>query len=267
VFFRHRGHDPGGILAGHRPQDALTEDGIGGPHRPRGHLGPGGAQDLSGRFDVESVDQPSDSGCVQVVDGASGSRELDGVASVGCEMQVCPRHDILGGVGCQASQSEPAEHAAESHLDADQLEPTVRCLREQDIGDPGESPAHDVDDLGVQHISYQQDFIGTEAVDGRGDGEGGRVDAGTHQDTVLFEFVNRRPRHQEIGRLAPPDEESLHHSRGRIPVEINGEISQATDGPTVGRQHILAGFAGQQAHRIPMTFGREWFVPAMIWFS
>ena len=63
--------------------------------------------------------------------------------------------------------------------------------------------------------------------------------------------------------LRAAGEESLHHPRPCILIEIDGEISQATDRPNVGSQHILASFAAQQEHRIPMKIGHKLAVRSM----
>ena len=256
-FGRHRGQDPGGIQVAQRPQDALADDRISGPDRRRGNLRSGGGQDVGGRFDIEPVDQLGHSVRVEVVDGGSGSRQVDVVTSFGCQVQVGPVHDVPAHAAGQASTVRAGAAHRRIRPRHREFEPPVRRRDRQDVGDPGESLTDDVNDLGVQHVAHQQDFIATEAVDGRGDREGGRVNAGTHQDTGVFELVDRGPRHKQIGCSAPPDEESLHHPRPCILIEIDGEISQATDRPNVGSQHILASFAAQQEHRIPMKIGHK----------
>ncbi len=70
-------------------------------------------------------------------------------------MEVGPRDDVLA-AGAHGGQVQPLQYRAEAHLDTDQFEAAAATASEYDVGHPGQPLAHDVDDLGVQHVAHQQ---------------------------------------------------------------------------------------------------------------
>ena len=67
-------------------------------------------------------------------------------------------------------QAEPAQHPGEADLDADEFEVVIGAGQHH-VGDPGQPLADDVDDLGVQNVTHQQDLVVVERIGGRVDRE------------------------------------------------------------------------------------------------
>jgi hypothetical protein len=73
VLDGHSGHDLLGHFAGHRPKNALTDDGMCGTNCGGGNARFANGKNLRRRLDVEPADQIGESRSVEVVDAGSRS--------------------------------------------------------------------------------------------------------------------------------------------------------------------------------------------------
>ena len=197
VLGRHGGQDLCGVGVGHRPRARALRllDGRRGPRRRRRGI-PVAARTSAADSVSSRLTSAASAGRVEVVHGGSWGGELDGVTALGGQVQVGPRDDILAVARRQSAQAESPQHPAEADLDADQFEPVVGGASEHHVGYPRESLAHNVDDLGVEHVAHEQDLVVTKRIGGRGDRECGRVIGAVYQNTSVLKALDRGPRHQ-----------------------------------------------------------------------
>ncbi|CAN5791413.1 hypothetical protein BH09ACT7_BH09ACT7_38920 [soil metagenome] len=235
----HSSDDLVGAPTGHRPQHPFTDDRICNPDHPSCHQGAGGGENLGRRLGVEPFDQCREPGRIQMMHGGSGRGQLYGVASVGGEVEVSPRHDVVAGAGRQSWQAESSKHSTEPDLDTNQFESVVGSSRERDIGDSREPLTHDVHDLGVEDVPHQQNFVSTQIGTGGGGCEGGRVLIVAQYHARVLEDLEGRPRHEQVRALSAAYEDTLHQLWSRLRVEVDGEVGDATDNATVGSEHFL----------------------------
>jgi hypothetical protein len=169
-----RGHgvnDLGDVFVGHRKEHSFAYRGVAGAHGPGGGTWRGRCENLCGRFHVKSVDQCNESHLVEMMNGGKGSAQLHRVPSLRRQMQACPGHDISSCALRPCGQTQAAKHPAEPHLDTDQLEAVTGHSGQADVGDPRKPQSNHVDDLRVEDVTHQQDFMHVHSV---GDGVGRR---------------------------------------------------------------------------------------------
>jgi hypothetical protein len=142
VFDGHGSHDLLDHCAGQRPENPLTNDGRRSPNRFLGDEGIGRGQDLRRRLDVKSADQCGESGSVEAMDGGPGGGQLDRMAALRGQMQICPCDNVLVGVHGKPLQAKSTQHRTETDLDADQFEAVVRASSDDHIGDPCHALPH-----------------------------------------------------------------------------------------------------------------------------
>jgi hypothetical protein len=138
----HGGHDLFGRFAGHRPENALTYSGMCGTDGVCGNAPFANGKNLRRRLDVEPADQCGESGSVEAMDGGPGGGQLDRMAALRGQMQICPCDDVLLGVRGKPPQAKSTQHRTETDLDADQFEGVVRASSEDHIGDPCHALPH-----------------------------------------------------------------------------------------------------------------------------
>lgn len=155
------------------------------------------------------------------------------------QVQLRPRHDVVCHVGGHAGQAEPAQHAPEAHLDADELEARVGRPHQGDVGNSREAAPDDVDDLGVENVPHEQDFIVGERVDVR---MRRQVEFFAEHNCRVPEVDDGGPRQKEV-RSSPSTlhQDSADESGPGMSVETDREIHDVTDERAVGVEHGLTG--------------------------
>lgn len=170
-------------------------------------------------------------------------------------MQVRPRDDVLA-AGTRGGQAQPLQYRAEAHLDADQFEAAPAAAGQHDVGHPGQPLAHDVDDLGVQHVARQQDLAVTECrgqvVDGEAPGVCG-VERQHH--LVVPEVGDLLPRDQQLRPATPADHHPVGEGRAGLLHQIGRQVGEAADDPAVPSEHIVTGDPAEQQHIRSMPHG------------
>ena len=231
------------------------------PHHLGGHTGFAGGQDLGGGVGIDPAHQGGQAGRVKAVHGRARGRELHQVSPIRGEVQIRPGDDVVTESGddapqspspqSQPAQSQPAQHGAESHLRAEEFEPTLSSRDEQHVGDPGQSLADNVDDLGVQHVAPQQDFVGSQCLRQRVDLEAGHL-GGTDGEHHLIgsDIGDDGPGQHQGGGAAAGDHQSLDELRPGLIAEAHRQVGEPTQHPAVGAEHIPAGDSGEQQHTV-----------------
>ena len=247
VLDRHGGHDLLGGFVRHRPEHAFSGDRY-GTDCVGGDARTGDGKNLSCRLGVEPAYQCGESGGVEVMNSGSRGSQLHGMTSLGGQVQIGPGDDVLAGVGGQSPQAKSLQHRAETDLDADQFEAAVRAARKHHIGDPRHSPSHDVDDLGVKDIAYQQYLVVCERIDRRRGRKRRRVVVSANEDTGVLEALYRRPRHQQIRLATAPHKDPLHQVRAGLIVEASCEVGNSADQLAVRSPDVLASHLAKREH-------------------
>lgn len=120
----------------------------------------GPIEHLGGGIDIEPCDQ-----CGEITVGESVHRtcrrvQLHQMTPIRGEMQICPGDGLIRGTISEPPKTQPFEHSMEAHLHGQDLEPTIDGTGQRHIGDPGQAMSDHIDDLGVEHIAAQKQFIG-----------------------------------------------------------------------------------------------------------
>ena len=131
----------------------------------------GTIEHLGGSIDIESCHQCGEVTVGEPVHRTGRRVQLHQMTSIGCEMQIRPGDGLILRTICEPAKSEPFEHPVESDLHGEDLETAIGASGERHIGDPGEAMADHIDDLGVEHITAQQQFIGGQLLTHRFDRE------------------------------------------------------------------------------------------------
>jgi len=120
----------------------------------------GTIEHLGGGIDIEPRDQCGEITVSEPMHRTGRRVQLHQMTPIGCQMQIRPGDGLIRGTICEPTKPEPFEHSMESHLHGEDLETAIGATGERHIGDPGESMSDHIDDLGVEHITAQQQFIG-----------------------------------------------------------------------------------------------------------
>ena len=172
-----------GVLGGHviddlRPdvirkgaQQTLTH-GLGGMgDRTSSTSRSGTIEHLGGGIEVKSRDQRGEITVSEPMHRTGRRVQLHQMAPIGCQMQIRPGDGLIRRTICESTKSEPFEHSMEPHLHSEDLEAAIGATGERHIGDPGEAMSDHIDNLGVEHITAQQQFIGGQLLTHRFDRE------------------------------------------------------------------------------------------------
>ena len=172
-----------GVLGGHmlddlRPgvirkgaQQTLTH-GLGGMgDRTSSTSRSGTIEHLGGGIEVKSRDQRGEITVSEPMHRTGRRVQLHQMTPIGCQMQIRPGDGLIRRSICEPTKSESLEHPMESHLHGEDLEAAVGATGERHIGDPGEAMSDHIDNLGVEHITAQQQFIGGQLLTHRFDRE------------------------------------------------------------------------------------------------
>ena len=249
VLGRHGGDDLCGIFIRHCPEHALADDRMGGADDIRGDARARGGENLGCRLGVKSADQRSEPARVEAMHSGPWGGQLHVMTPFGGQVQVGPPDDVLAVAAGQSAQAEPPEHRPEADINADKFQPAADGAGEHHVGDPCESLADHVDDLGVEHVAHQQDLVVVKRIGNRADREYGQVVGAVCQDsTGRPEAPDRGPRHQQVRRAVALHEESLDKMRTGLLVQADCQIGEPADHPPVGTQHVPADLPAEQEH-------------------
>ena len=202
-------------------------------------------QDLGGRIGIDPAHQCGQRGRVEAVYSGTRCRQLHQMSAIRREVQVRPGDDVLSGRRCDAAQTQPAQHRAESDLNAENLQAAGSGEHQHNVGNAGQPLANHVDDLGVEHIAAEQDLIGFPLMC-RGDL------VGTQHHLPGVEVRHRRPGQHQLGVMATGDDQPLHEVRLGPAVQPHGQVGQPADHPAIGSPHVPAGQPGEQQHTASM---------------
>ncbi len=169
---------------------------------------------------------------------------MHGTAAVGGEVQLAPRDGVTAGPRCQPAQSQPSQHGAESDFDAHHFEASVGGAGEHDVGDTGETLPRDVDHLGIQNVTRQEDFVDSERVLERLNREavGGVVE----HDGVVLSRSDCRRRHQHVGGSATPHQYPF--DAPRTSAQAHCQVGKAADQRAVRTEDGAADEPAEKQH-------------------
>jgi hypothetical protein len=149
----------------------------------------------------------------------------------------------------------------ESDLDREDLKSTVSGARQRHVGDPGQAVPHHIDDLRVENITTQQQFIGFELRAHRTRWELCSQHEIDQLHPVVFELDDPIPADQNRFAMTQLHEESCHEWCFSQPIQTNGEINHPPELGTVGGVDLLTGGAGEPEHGSSMTMRNcDWSV-------
>jgi hypothetical protein len=114
---------------------------------------------LSGGIDIEPCDQCGEITVGEPVHRTGRRVQLHQMTAIGCQMQIRPGDGLIRRTICEPTKSEPFQYSMESHLHGEDLEATIGAAGERHIGDPSKAMSDHIDDLGVEHITAQQQFV------------------------------------------------------------------------------------------------------------
>lgn len=141
----------------------------------------------------------------------------------------------------------------ESDLDRKNLEPIICGSRQRHVGNPGQAVPHHIDDLRIEHITTQQEFIRFELRTHRAGCEW-CVERMTHQlNPVMLELDDPIPAHQNRNAAAQLHEKPSHEWCCELRVQTDGEISDPPERGTFGGVDLLTGGAGEPEHGSSMA--------------
>ncbi len=192
----HDGDDFGRIGFGHRAQYPLADDRVDGANHLGGCRGTLCGEYLGGRLRVETGNEHRQAARVQQVHSRARHRKLHFVSAFGGQMQIAPSDGIAVRPGGQPAKAKAPQHRPETDFDADEFHPAIGASGEHHIGDAGHSLAGNIDDLRVENITHQQDFLGVQCVGHRADAELGAVCR--QLEATGLDRHNCRPRHQQV---------------------------------------------------------------------
>ena len=140
-----------------------------------------------------------------------------------------------------------------SDLDREDLKSTVSGARQRHVGDPGQAVPHHIDDLRVEHITTQQQFIGFELRAHRTRWELCFQREIDQLHPVVFELDDPIPADQNRFAMTQLHEESCHEWHCALRIQTNSEINHPPERGTVGGVDLLTGGAGEPEHGSSMT--------------
>lgn len=161
-------------------------------------------------------------------------------------MQGVPFHDIAWCPRRQLGQAESSQYCAETDFDADQFESIPGHRGERDVGHPGESPTDDIDDLGVEDISHDQNLVAMQRGIGASNLERGDVDSGAQRNSTRADILGDRPRQEQIVCPPAPNQQSLYPRRAGLDVEADGQVGESSDRAAVGSDDTPAHRVAEQ---------------------
>ncbi|WP_165609833.1 hypothetical protein [Mycolicibacterium peregrinum] len=205
----HRLDDIGRFRFAHGSKHALAGDGMAGADHVGCDQRTFGNEDLGGRSGVEAGDKSGQAARIQQVHGCAGRGQLHGMSPFGGEVHISPSDCIGRQSRDEAPEAEPSEHCAESHFDTDGLDATVMPSCEHYVGDAGKPLTGDVDDLGVEYISYELDLVrfqGGPAV-GASRCRGGRREP----DSTVLKCCAFSPEQQQPTAVTCVNDEAVYH--------------------------------------------------------
>ena len=141
----------------------------------------------------------------------------------------------------------------ESNLDREDLKSTVSGARQRHVGDPGQAVPHHIDDLRVENITTQQQFIGFELRAHRTRWELCFQREIDQLHPVVFELDDPIPADQNRDTTAQFHEKSRHERRFSLPIQPDSEINDPPERGTVGGVDLLTGGAGEPEHGSSMA--------------
>ncbi len=154
----HRFQDPRCVRGLERGYDFATEAGQCASEHSGCSVRWECSHDLGSLPHRQSADEVGDFAGRKAPDSAGTGPEHDPVAATGNEMNIPPRNAITWQVPSQPSQSKSSSHTGRAGLDSGDVE-AVQTTEQTNIGDPGKRPPGDVENLSVQHVSAQEEFM------------------------------------------------------------------------------------------------------------
>ena len=249
----HDGDDVGCVGFGHRAQHSLADDRVNGANHVGGRRRSLGGEHLGGRLCVETRHQHRQAACVKKVDRRARHRQLHFVSAFGGQMQIAPRDGIAVRPGGQPAQAEALQHRSETDFDADEFHSAIGASGEHDIGDAGKPLSGDVDDLRIENITHQQDFLGVQCFGDRGDGELGTIRR--QLEATGLEGPDDCPWHQQVLVFLAVHQDSVDERCAVAHTEAHGHIGDTAAHASVWAAYVAADDPAEQQHVSSMPHG------------
>jgi len=166
----------------------------------RGH----GAEHIDGVCRWQTSDQFGQLAGIEAVQCGRAGGQLHGMAPGRGQVEIGPGHHMLGQMVGTAPQAEAAHEGGGPHLDAHRYEVAIPRF-DDDVADPIDPVAHDVDDLGIEYVATQQNFVLEERA-GRGDGAEQAYGSAAGPMVTDRRGVDQVPGHQSARRARPEDD-------------------------------------------------------------
>jgi len=168
------------------------------------------------------------------------------MSAFGSEVQIGPRDRVAAGPCCQPAQAQPPQHGAESDLDADHFELRVGAAGKHHVRDTGQALSCDIDHLGIQNITAQEDFVQSQRIFDRSNREAVRI-LGEGDDGVLNRLKRRR-RDQEVAGSAPSHQYPINPPRSCVIAEVHHQVAKAADQLAVRIKDVLTDHPAEKQH-------------------